>query len=391
MAQLAPLDLSALDAVTAPFGYSRTLPRDAYTSAALFDWEQTHLLVGAWVCVGRAGELASPGLQRGVLVGDQPVLVVCDRDERLRGFANTCRHRGSELLACGSTAVAGVIRCPYHAWTYGLDGRLRAAPGFRGRGDFDPSELGLATVPVATWGGWLFVNADGKAAPLAAHLGRLVDLLAGYSPERLVVAAEHDYLVAANWKVVAENYHECYHCSSIHPELCVVSSPDSGGSDEADGTWTGGWMALRDGADTMSLSGRSAGVPLPDLEDEARRVVRYVDLVPGLLISAHPDYVLTHRLEPVAVDATRVVCQWLYPPEAITQPGFDPADTVEFWDTTNRQDWLACERVQRGLRSRGYRPGPLSSEETSVYRLLCLLADAYRCGRLRPRRAAAPA
>jgi Rieske 2Fe-2S family protein len=188
-------------------------------------------------------------------------------------------------------------------------------------------------------------------------------------------------VVAANWKVIHENYHECYHCSNIHPELCKVTPPDSGHDLVREGRWAGGSMDLRPHARTMSLTGASGGTPLRGLDDDLRRQVLYCGLFPNLLISLHPDYVLTHLLRPVGTDATAVECRWLFQPEDVARDDFDPGYAVEFWDLTNRQDWAAVESVQRGARSRGYRPGPLSDREQSARQFDTIVAQGYRSGR----------
>jgi Rieske 2Fe-2S family protein len=140
-------------------------------------------------------------------------------------------------------------------------------------------------------------------------------------------------------------------------------------------------MRLRHDATTMSLDGRSHGLPLPGLDEERRRMVLYAGVFPNLLVSAHPDYVLTHRLCPVAAGHTRIACEWLFAPEAAGASDFDPAYAVDFWDVTNRQDWRACESVQRGMGSRGYVPGPLAPGEDAVHQFISLVANAYLTGR----------
>src|ERR687889_275625 len=169
---------------------------------------------------------------------------------------------------------------------------------------------------VVEWQGWLFANASGDAPQFEEHAGNLEDLVRNYGCEELVVATRHDYKIAANWKILVENYHECYHCSSIHPELCKVSPPKSGGDNlEPEGAWIGGPMDL-------------------------------------------------------------------YTREAVEQPGFDPSFASDFWDITNRQDWHACEAVQRGVSSRGYRRGPLSPREDAVYQFITMVANGYLQGKV---------
>jgi len=237
---------------------------------------------------------------------------------------------------------------------------------------------------VDQWLGWLFLDLSGNAAPLSATIGNLEEVIIPYEPGRLVLVARHSYEIAANWKLVAENYHECYHCTTIHPELCQVTPPDSGEDIAPTGLWCGGNMLLKDHAATMSLTGESQGINFRGLRPEGEREVLYLGLFPNLLISPHPDYVMTHRLVPLAPGRTFIECDWLFAPESIAQQGFDPAYAVDFWDITNREDWNACEGVQRGSANRGFRPGPLSPWESTNYQFLNMVAQAYQGDQVRP-------
>jgi Rieske 2Fe-2S family protein len=136
---------------------------------------------------------------------------------------------------------------------------------------------------------------------------------------------------------------------------------------ESGACFNGGAMALRDGFTTMSMSGRSSLPQIPGLSADDHRRILYYLVYPNLLLSPHPDYVLTHTIWPLGPARSRVVCEWLFTPEAAAAEGFDPADVVEFWDLTNRQDWELCERAQAGAASRGYRPGPYQSSEDCVH------------------------
>ena len=236
---------------------------------------------------------------------------------------------------------------------------------------------------VEQWHGWVFANVSGDAPPLAEQLGNAGMVVDGYDPQRLVLGARHEYEVAANWKVIVENYLECYHCAPIHPELCEVTPPESGAGYPAApaGSWVGGPLALRDGVQTMSLDGRSLGVPIPGLPATRTREVGYAALLPTLLVSPHPDYLMTHRLEPLAAGRTRVECAWFFPPEAWDRDGFDPAYAADFWDLVNRQDWAACESVQRNASSPGWRQGPFSPWESDVHAVMSAVARGYGTGR----------
>ncbi|HVC24791.1 MAG TPA: aromatic ring-hydroxylating dioxygenase subunit alpha [Acidimicrobiales bacterium] len=364
--------------VLLPFGRSRMLPRAAYVDPAVFAWERSHFLAGGWACLGRTQDVANPGDQVAQSVGDAGVLLARGEDGVLRAFANACRHRGHELLPCGRPSHHVRIICPYHAWSYALDGELRAAAGFKGRDGFDAAAHGLVELPLEEWHGLVFVDSSGTAGPLYPRLAALEAVVAPYEPERLLVAGRHEYEVAANWKILTENYHECYHCPMIHAQLCAVSPPRSGKNFAPEGEpWVGGTMELREGMSTMSFDGHSDGVALRGIDGRRLREVVYLNVFPNVLLSLHPDYVMTHRLTPLAADRTRIECTWAFAPEAVAAPGFDPSYAVGFWDVTNEQDWSACESVQRGLSSAHAVPGPLSEEEDAVYQYVTMVARGY--------------
>jgi len=372
----------ALDRSLHPFGESTMLPAAAYTSGDVLAWERRHLFAGTWVCVGRQRDLdgrqdGSPVTQRAVMVGDVPVLLTFAADGTPRAFANTCRHRGHELVATDDSSRTRSVVCPYHGWSYRLDGSLQAAPEFRDAAGFRAEEHHLAELPLELWHGWLFVHAahdvdSGPVTTWADHVGALEGIVAAYSPADLALGDRHAYVVQANWKVITENFHECYHCPLIHPELCQVSPPASGENYALPGAWVGGSMDLREGMATMSVTGSSSAPTIPGV-DPAR--VEYLGLFPNLLISPHPDYVMTHRLVPQAPDRTWVECSWYF---VAADPPVDPSFAVEFWDLTNRQDWSACESVQRGVSSPHFRPGPLAPSEDAVHQFVTMVGRAYR-------------
>jgi Rieske 2Fe-2S family protein len=373
----APIDLVAVADVLAPFGESRTLPAEAYTSRELFDWERKYLFGSGWTCVGRAADLVRPGQVRAVESPAGNLIVTADTQGSLAVFHNVCRHRGHELVPAGDAIDARLIRCPYHSWSYRLDGRLKAAPLFAGTPGFALDAWPLVKLRRATWRGWLFVDPSGTAPAMDDHIGNLDELVEPYRPERLVRGGTHIYEARANWKLIVENYHECYHCTSIHPELCRVSPPDEGSYLQPTGLWAGGSMILMDHAETMSLDGRSGAPRLPGVGDELARKVLYAAVWPNLLISAHPDYVMTHTLIPIQPNSTRIVCEWYFDPSTAEDPAFSPAFATDFWDITNREDFAACENVQRGTESGGYRPGPLHMSEATVYQFLTMVATGY--------------
>lgn len=386
----APVDPKSLERSLRPFGEGRMLPREAYTSEAVMAWEQRHFFEGGWTCIGRGSMVAEPGDQRAEAVGRGGVFVIRGHDGVVRAFANACRHRGHELLPCGEDTVnRPIVLCPYHAWSYRLDGRLRKAPGFDDVTGFNLDEFGLVELPSVEWQGLVFVDTSGSAGDFAEHVAGLDGIVGPYELERLVTRGRHVYEVASNWKVLIENYEECYHCPVIHPELCAASPPRSGENyHHPAGAWVGGWMDIREGYATMSLDGHTGAAPLRALDERRRRIVDYIAIFPNLLLSLHPDYVMSHVLTPVAADRTRVVCEWYFAPEDAARDDFDPSFAVSFWDVTNRQDWRACESVQRGLSNPRALPGPMSPEEDGVHQFVSMVAAAYAGATTRPALAA---
>lgn len=377
------MPLDELNGALAPFGASTGLPRDAYRSREVLEWETAAFFAGTWSCVGRISELVGPGQARGIRVGAESVLLTND-GEATHAFSNVCRHRGHELAPIGAAFDARLVRCPYHSWSYRLDGSLNRAPTFSGRGSFDERDYPLIAFATAAWQGWLFVNLDGAAGPLDDQLGNLDVIVSAYAIGGLVAGHIEEYEVAANWKLLIENFNECYHCTSIHPALCDVTPVESGADLAPTGLWCGGTMGLKPHAATMSMDGTTLLPLLPGVGGDLARRVLYVTLFPNLLISAHPDYVLVHRLIPLAPDRTGVECTWLFPEDIQASEGFDPSYAVDFWDLTNREDWSVCEGVQRGLANTGYRPGPLSTWEATVYQFVTMVGRAYRGRGLTP-------
>lgn len=343
---------------------ARTLPGAWYTDADVFTRELDRIFGARWLCAGRAAELASPGDFVVRTVGTESVIITRDELDGLRAFHNVCRHRGSRLCERESGRFDGRIQCPYHAWTYALDGRLIGAPHMAGTAGFDRADWPLHTVAVAEWEGFVFYALAGEPEPFAQAFAPLIGRFTRFSLPSLVGVRRIEYDVRANWKLIHENYSECYHCSPVHPALARLTPPSSGENDLYEGAFLGGFMVLTDDAASMTMSGRACGVSVGDLPPDDLRRVYYYSIFPNTLLSLHPDYVMVHTVWPQAPDRTRVVCEWLFHPAALEAPGFDPDDGVAFWDMTNRQDWHVCELSQLGVSSRAYTPGPYSPRES---------------------------
>lgn len=357
----------------APAGLERSLPRAAYWDADFFAREQEAVFWDQWFYVGRGEQLQQPGSYRVLDVAGESVILVRD-GAQLRAHVNLCRHRGSRLLT-DEGVLRGAIRCPYHAWAYALDGRLVASPFVRDEDVPDEAHC-LHRVAVDEWGGFVFVQlsperAHRDGATLAAQLGPIPERLGRYPLAQLRIARSIRYEVEANWKVLLENYNECYHCAGVHPELCrVVPAFKRQGGAQLD--WDRG-IAHREGAWTFTFSGTSNRAPFPGLNEDERTRHKGELIYPNFMLSLAADHVAAFSLWPRAPARTTVICDFLFAPGEMAQSGFDPGDAVDFWDLVNGQDWKICESVQAGMRSRRFRYGyyaPMEDASLDIRRYL---------------------
>jgi Rieske 2Fe-2S family protein len=342
---------------------ARTLPACYYTDPGLFEQELRLIHQDMWLHAGRAEALDAPGRYFLVRFAGVNLIVLRDEAGKVSAFHNTCRHRGTLLCRDEAGRLPGSIQCPYHAWTYGLDGSLKSAPLMEKVVGFRPEDHALGGVATAVWDGHVFVNLSARPLPFSEHLAGLDKKFAPWAMGELRRAERRVYRLKTNWKLVIQNYSECLHCPVAHPLLNRQSHYMSGDNEPPRPSYLGGSMELRDGVKTLSLDGQTRREPLPGLSERERRCVYYYALLPNLLLNLHPDYMLTFQVWPLAVDRTEVVCEWHFHPAAVKAPGFDASDAVEFWDLTNRQDWELSERAHAGISTLGYRPGPYSNRE----------------------------
>ena len=358
------------------------LPREMYVDHETWLAERESALFAQWFCLGRVDDLGLTQASRVVVVdvAGESVLVTSDSDGRLHGAYNVCRHRGSQVLPVADqtqpvACEASALRCPYHSWTYGLDGRLMRAPHADLEGH-DVADFRLNAVAIETWGGFVFAHLTPETAtPLPEATQRAGTTLRNYGLADLVTGATMTYQVEANYKVLLENYNECYHCGPVHPELCRLVPSFAGGGGGLD--WEDG-VPHREGAWTFTMSGTTTRAPLSGLNEEERTRHKGELVFPNLMLSASADHVAAFLLMPRAENRTDVVCSLLFDAGEARTAGFDPADAAELWDLVNKQDWAVCESVQRGMSSRSYRHGwfaPMEDDSLDIRRWLLPLLE----------------
>jgi Rieske 2Fe-2S family protein len=345
----------------------RSLPSRYYTAAEIFEQERNVIFAGEWVCAGREEDLPTPGSCIVLDLAGESILVVRNIKGDLKAHYNVCRHRGARL--CSNTedsrwsvrlpggVTSASIRCPYHQWTYDLNGNLLGAPFLKESTDFRKEDFSLYPVALDTWSGFFFLRLEprhisAKNHGVASQLGAAVERTERYPLSDLRSSHSVTYDVAANWKLILENYNECYHCGGIHPELCEIV-PDFKRAGGANLSWEDG-IPHREGAYTFTKSGTSNRAPFPGLNEEEKTRHKGELCFPNLMLSLACDHAAAFLLWPLAPDRTRIVCSFLFHPQEIAKTTFDPMDAVEFWDLVNRQDWAICERVQQGISSRAH-------------------------------------
>jgi Rieske 2Fe-2S family protein len=342
---------------------SMTLAREYYTSEQVFAAEAERIFSQRWFCVGHVGRIPLAGDYFVADAYGESLIVLRDTAGQVRAFYNVCRHRGTRMCEEREGRLGKSIQCPYHSWTYGLDGKLIGAPLMKGVADFNRDEFPLHAASLHLWEGFIFLNFAAHPEPFELQFAPLIGKFGAWNLPALKPERRVAYDVNANWKFIFQNYNECYHCPPVHPQLARISSSDSGENDLVEGPFIGGFMTI-EGADSLTTSGRTCAIPVADLPAADLRRVYYYSVFPNLLLSLHPDYVMFHTVWPQSPARSIIHCEWLFHPEAFGRADFHPGDGIDFWDETNRQDWHVCELSQLGVSSRAYRPGPYSPRES---------------------------
>ena len=337
-----------------------TLPAAWYTDDAVFAAERTQIFRRSWQFAGFTEQLAERGSFFSTRIAGTPLVLTRDQDGLIHAFINVCRHRGSELVLAES-GRRQTLQCHYHAWTYNLDGALRSAPGAKNEPDFNPDDFPLISVPVDVWGPLLFVNLDHQAEPLRTVLGELPQLTtaSGAQLDALHRRVRHTYDLAANWKVVVDNYLECYHCPIAHKSFSAVIDTNQYAVTEYE------WCSVQTGA--LKTSEHPDTAHLPYSTQGSVQAGFYAYLWPNFTLNVYPGQgnVSINHVVPLAADRTLVVKDYCFTEQVSAD---DEAEFVRFIDEVQEEDEILCESVQRGLSSGYFEQGRLMLSQERALR-----------------------
>jgi len=350
-----------------------TLPRRFYADPDFYRAELERFYFNRWICAGRADQIPKAGDYFTRTLGDDSVIITRDGSGDIHALFNVCRHRGTRICEQPEGHFVDRVQCPYHAWTYDLEGRLLAAPHMPP--GFCKDEYPLHRAGCEVWDGNIFLFLGGVPPPLADtqspslrdQLGDLPERFSAWGMADLRLGRRIVYDVKANWKLIILNFNECLHCPNLHPALNKLHHYLGAENVAPTACYCGGAMGFRENVETMSIDGRRRREYLPGLTESQRHQVVYYSIYPNFLLSLHPDYVMTHTLWPCAHNRTEIVCEWHFHPTELAKPDFQADDAIEFWDVTNREDWWIAEQSQAGIQSRVYQPGPYSEREELLW------------------------
>ena len=376
----------------APVDLAVTLLPDAYTSRKFFEIEREKVFASSWVVVGFTSQVEKTGQTIVAEVAGRSIIVTRDKQGELRAFHNVCRHRAAKLLDDDTRAVRNNrIRCPYHSWTYDLEGKCLGTPLFEGsdipegaRAAFDMSEVqgfdkadyGLLPVRAESWGFLVFVNIDPDAAPLAEQLGDLPERFSDYRLDEWRVVREKTYEVAANYKLVGENFLEYYHLPWVHPELVQVSRMEDHYRWQGPGMYSG--FCTTPISQNSGDGGWQGLPPLSTLRGDDAESGRFVLLFPNIAISVLPNHAFIIVANPDGPDSTVEETVILCHPESLEASSAEREldQLAKFWDLVNVQDIGIVERVQEGISNPAYRGGRMCYQfEETLHRYQNIVID----------------
>lgn len=345
------------------------LPASWYSDPAHYQRELEVFWYNRWVVAAREEEIPNPNDWCVVHIGNQSIVILRDEHAGLRAFHNTCRHRGSVLCTQerGHFGHSRIV-CPYHSWTYDLSGRLVATPRRMETPDFNAEEFPLHTVAVQSWGGFVFVHLGANPGSFPDAIGDSDQRFSSYDFPALRTGKRIVVDVRANWKLLVENFSECFHCPPVHRELCsiVTAYQDAGAWGLRPGPEAKAEYAA--GAVTLTMDGSARLPPFPGLNADQRQTLYIGEMVlPNLFLNVHPDYVNAHMMFPTGPQSVRIVYDWLFEARHLPLAADDLEHYVELWEITNRQDARNCEWQQQGLQSRAFTHGVYMPQEVETH------------------------
>jgi Rieske 2Fe-2S family protein len=354
------------------------LSADAYFDPGQYERELKRVWYRNWVYVGRSSDVARARAFRTFELGDQRILLVRDDQGVLQAFHNTCRHRGAALCRESAGILrTGRIICPYHAWTYNLQGDLLRTSSKAHASGFDVADFPLYKISVKEWNGFIFVALTEHPPSFEKIFDLPLNRLDAWPIEELVVGHVLRKTIRSNWKIFWENYNECLHCPGVHPKLSQLVPIYGRGlleerddpewrahADDADPKFKGG---LRSGAATWSLDGKTTGDSFPGLSDADRKAGHiYMTSLPSVFLVGHVDYVRVVRLLPLGPEQTELRVEYLFSPQTLADPQVDLRNVVDFTDRVMTEDAQVCELNQQGLRAAPHVRGVVMPEEYAV-------------------------
>jgi Rieske 2Fe-2S family protein len=320
----------------------------------------------------RAEEIPVAGDYKLIQVADESLILVRDKSDKIKALFNVCRHRGTQLcVEPTGNFKSKSIQCPYHAWTYALDGKLLAAPLMQEGHGFQKEECALHQAHVHVWEGFVFINLNKNPVAFEVQMSALMGKFSDWKMEELRIAHHIKYELNCNWKLILQNYQECYHCPGVHPLLSELTPVQSAQHDASEGAVIGGFMDLTKKRGSMTMNGEAAAPPVCNVSGDDLQRIYYYSVFPNMLLTPHPDFVLFHHITPLGPDKIINDCYWLFRPEVINDPKAQSGikSAVEFWDLTNGQDWKVCEQMQTGTKSKRFTRGFYSGREDVLHQL----------------------
>jgi choline monooxygenase len=363
-----PFDAQTFAPVRRPALEAETLPPGAYTSEAFYRREVERIFMTEWNFMGRADHLAQPGQYAAVELVGVPLILVRDRQGRLKAFANSCRHRGTQLVEGEGQCKS--FRCPYHSWVYDLDGALLGAPEMEQTRAFDRSQFGLVPIRLETWGGFVFVSFAPESPSLADYLGDLPELLESYQLDDLVCVRRREFDIACNWKLFVENAMEEYHIATVHRATIQENTAmDTHGPESPRGNSA---VLYSRHPGSMALLKGDAGFPfIETLRGRPAEGTYFVLVYPSTMLGLTKDCVWYLELRPHGPGRTTLVHGACFPRKTVARPDFAEVVTRYYrrWDQTAAEDIRASEWQHRGLASPFSRPGRFSFREVLVHEI----------------------